>query len=298
MSSDKEDEVLPNVKRTILVLSGKGGVGKSTVAAQLALAFQRLGKKVPTVKYFFNCNISAEMSTDAQVGLLDIDLCGPSIPKLFDVETQEVHQCDSGWLPVYTDPTRTLGLMSIGFLLAGGDDGRDEAVVWRGPKKNAMIRQFLTDVAWGPLDVLVVDTPPGTSDEHITVMEALREAKVVGEGTGAAKEEGAVVVTTPQGLSVDDVRRQLSFCRRAGIRVLGILENMSGLRCPHCSECTDIFSSGGGRALAEHAGLPFFGPVPLDPSLAAAADEGSGFREAFQKSPAGSIICDVAGKLL
>ncbi len=151
------DVVLPNVKKTILVLSGKGGVGKSTVAAQLAMAFQQSGKKV---------------------GLLDIDLCGPSIPKIMGAEDSEIHQCQSGWVPVYTDSTKTLGLMSIGFLLGKGQEGKDEAVVWRGPKKNAMIKQFLTDVDWGELDVLLVDTPPGTSDEHITVMETLRQSKV------------------------------------------------------------------------------------------------------------------------
>ena len=128
----------------------------------------------------------------------------------------------------------------------------DEAVVWRGPKKNAMIKQFLTDTAWGALDVLVVDTPPGTSDEHITVMENLKALPVV---------DGAVLVTTPQALAVGDVRRELTFCKKAKLKVLGILENMSGYVCPNCQECTNIFSKGGGQTLAEHSGVPFLGAV-------------------------------------
>ena len=145
------DSVLPGVKRILLVLSGKGGVGKSTVSVQLALVHQRMGLKV---------------------GVLDIDLCGPSIPRMLGLQGQEVHQSEAGWCPVYTDQSQSLAVMSIGFLLTNQDD----AVVWRGPKKNAMIKQFLTDVVWQDRDVLIVDTPPGTSDEHITVMEALRQS--------------------------------------------------------------------------------------------------------------------------
>jgi len=278
-----EEDFLNGVGKTVLVLSGKGGVGKSTVTTQLALAFKAAGKKV---------------------GVLDIDLCGPSIPKLLGVETREVHQCDAGWLPVYTDNTQTLGVMSIGFLL----NDKDEAVVWRGPKKNAMIRQFLTDVVWGGVDVLVVDTPPGTSDEHITVMEALKEAEV--------KVDGAVLVTTPQALSVGDVRRELTFCKRAGLRVLGIVENMSGYICPHCQECTDVFSRGGGESLAEHAKVPFLGEcssaslllnvgsssgrIPLEPQIASAADVGKNFADLNGKanSQAAASFAQIAAKII
>jgi len=260
-----DKEILPGVKHVVLVLSGKGGVGKSTTAVQLALAFQALGKRV---------------------GVLDIDLCGPSIPKMMGKDNHEIHQCDQGWVPVYTDPSQTLGLMSIGFLLKSAD----EAVVWRGPKKNAMIKQFLTDTAWGEVDVLVVDTPPGTSDEHITVMENFKNL---------SKDvlDGAVLVTTPQALAVGDVRRELTFCKKAKLRVLGILENMSGYACPACHECTNIFSKGGGQALAEHSGVPFLGAVAIDPQLAKAAESGQNFVQAFKESPAAAAFTAVAAKI-
>ena len=259
MPSTDAEPVLRGVKKTILVLSGKGGVGKSTVAVQLALAHQQAGLKV---------------------GVLDIDLCGPSVPRMLGVQGQEVHQHSEGWVPVYTDQTQTLGVMSIGFLLANQDD----PVVWRGPKKNAMIKQFLTDVAWNDRDILIVDTPPGTSDEHITVMEALKDAVVAGQ------VEGAVLVTTPQAVAVGDVRRELTFCRKVGLKVLGIVENMSGYVCPNCAECTNIFSSGGGRALAEHAKVPFLGAVPIEPKLALAAETGQNFVQQFQESEASKCL--------
>lgn len=254
--------VLPGVGRTILVLSGKGGVGKSTVATQLALAHQQAGFKV---------------------GILDIDLCGPSIPRMMGVQGKEVHQHSAGWVPVYTDPSQTMAVMSIGFLLADQDD----PVVWRGPKKNAMIKQFLTDVAWNDRDVLIIDTPPGTSDEHITVMEALKGVEV----------EGAVLVTTPQAVAVGDVRRELTFCRKTGLKVLGIIENMSGYVCPNCSECTNIFSSGGGKALAEMAKVPFLGTVPIEPKLALCAETGGGFVNEFQGSEAAKSFVEIFEKL-
>ncbi|KAI6076753.1 Nucleotide-binding protein 2 [Aix galericulata] len=191
---------LCGVRHVVLVLSGKGGVGKSTVATELALALRQAGKKV---------------------GILDVDLCGPSIPRMFRVQDSAVHQCDSGWVPVFVDQEKSISLMSIGFLLEKPDD----AVVWRGPKKNALIKQFVTDVAWGDLDFLIVDTPPGTSDEHISAVEALRPYKPL----------GAILVTTPQEVAVGDVRRELTFCKKMGLRVLGIVENMSGFVCPHCS---------------------------------------------------------------
>ena len=260
------DSVLPGVKRILLVLSGKGGVGKSTVSVQLALAHQRMGLKV---------------------GVLDIDLCGPSIPRMFGLQGQEVHQSEAGWCPVYTDQTQTMAVMSIGFLLTNQDD----PVVWRGPKKNAMIKQFLTDVVWQDRDVLIVDTPPGTSDEHITVMEALKESGV------AEQVEGAVLVTTPQGVAVGDVRREITFCRKVGLPILGVVENMSGYVCPHCSHCTNIFSSGGGAALAQHAGLAFLGTVPIEPRLAASAETGENFLERWGESQACSSFLAIYDKL-
>ncbi|XP_052050036.1 cytosolic Fe-S cluster assembly factor NUBP2 isoform X3 [Apodemus sylvaticus] len=163
MEAAAEPGNLAGVRHIILVLSGKGGVGKSTISTELALALRHQGKKV---------------------GILDVDLCGPSIPHMLRAQGKAVHQCDNGWVPVFVDQEQSISLMSVGFLL----ENPDEAVVWRGPKKHALIKQFVSDVAWGELDYLVVDTPPGTSDEHMATVEALRPHGPL----------GALVVTTPQ----------------------------------------------------------------------------------------------------
>ncbi|XP_032281527.1 cytosolic Fe-S cluster assembly factor NUBP2 [Halichoerus grypus] len=254
---------LAGVRHIILVLSGKGGVGKSTISTELALALRHAGKKV---------------------GILDVDLCGPSIPRMLRAQGRAVHQCDSGWVPVFVDQEQSISLMSVGFLL----ESPDEAVVWRGPKKNALIKQFVADVAWGQLDYLVVDTPPGTSDEHMATVEALRPYSPL----------GALVVTTPQAVSVGDVRRELTFCRKTGLQVVGVVENMSGFVCPHCAECTNIFSRGGGEALARLAGVPFLGSVPLDPELTRSLEEGQDFIRDFPKSPAFPALSSIAQKVM
>lgn len=166
-----------------LVLSGKGGVGKSTVSAQIAFSLAGMGK---------------------QVGLLDVDICGPSIPRMLGLVGQEVHQSASGWSPVYVEDN--LGVMSIGFMLPSSDD----AIIWRGPRKNGLIKQFLTDVDWGVLDYLIIDTPPGTSDEHISIVQYLKAANV----------DGAVIVTTPQEVAMADVRKEINFCKKTGLFLL------------------------------------------------------------------------------
>ncbi|XP_027796636.2 cytosolic Fe-S cluster assembly factor NUBP2 isoform X1 [Marmota flaviventris] len=254
---------LSGVRHIILVLSGKGGVGKSTISTELALALRHEGKKV---------------------GILDVDLCGPSIPRMLQAQGRAVHQCDSGWVPVFVDQEQSISLMSVGFLL----ERPDEAVVWRGPKKSALIKQFVSDVAWGELDYLVVDTPPGTSDEHMAAVEALRPYRPL----------GALVVTTPQAVSVGDVRRELTFCRKTGLQVMGVVENMSGFACPHCAECTNIFSRGGGEELARLAGVPFLGSVPLDPELSRSLEEGRDFIQEFPKSPAFPALASIAREVL
>ena len=250
MSSELLQEVpksIEHVKHIILILSGKGGVGKSSVTTQVALTLVNKG---------FN------------VGVLDIDLTGPSLPRMFGVENKQVHQSTRGWVTVSvynnnnnqgTDSKRgNLSLMSLGFLL--GD--RVNSVVWRGPKKTAMIKQFLKDVVWGstetPLDYLLIDTPPGTSDEHIAIAEELRWANPI---------DGAIIVTTPQQVATADVRKEINFCKKVNFQILGIVENMSGFICPHCSECTNIFSSGGGKALSEQLNLTYLGNVPIDPQF-------------------------------
>lgn len=190
---------MANVAHKILVLSGKGGVGKSSFSACLARGLAT--------------------NDQLQVGLLDIDICGPSIPKLMGLEREQVHQSGSGWSPVYTDDN--LGVMSVGFLLASADD----AVIWRGPKKNGLIKQFLRDVDWGTLDYLIVDTPPGTSDEHLSIVQYLSSCHL----------DGAVVITTPQEVSLMDVRKEINFCRKVNLPIIGVVENMSVFVCPNCT---------------------------------------------------------------
>jgi Mrp family chromosome partitioning ATPase len=233
---------LENVEHKILVLSGKGGVGKSTVSAQLT----------------FGLAHPNDLSS-SDVGLLDIDICGPSIPRMMGIATHEVHNSAEGWSPVYVD--ENISVMSVGFMLPDPDS----AIVWRGPKKHALIKQFLTDVNWGHLDYLVVDTPPGTSDEHMSIVGLLKGV------------DGAVLVTTPQEVSLQDVRKEISFCRKTGIKIIGVVENMSGFVCPSCSECTDVFSpsTGGAEAMCKQLGIPFLGKLPLTGSMTKAGDTGA-----------------------
>lgn len=218
-----------------------------------------------------------------KVGLLDIDLCGPSVPYLLGLEDKEIHQCDEGWVPVYTDADQRLAVMSIGFLLKS----RTDPIIWRGPKKTAMIRQFLTDVAWDDLDFLIIDTPPGTSDEHITVMECMKEVKC----------DGAVIVTTPQEVAIEDVRKEVTFCKKTGIDILGVIENMSGFVCPNCSECSNIFSSGGGQALAELAKVPFLGTLPIDPRVGDLGGTGKACVTELPECTTSKVLLDIVKRL-
>jgi len=252
-----------DIKHKILILSGKGGVGKSTVASQLAFALVREGKKV---------------------GLLDVDLCGPSIPRLVGMTGKEVKKCSEGWVPVYYDENKNLAVMSIGFLLPDPDS----AVVWRGPKKNSMVKSFLEDVCWGELDYLIIDTPPGTSDEHISTVENLK----------AYNPDGAIIVTTPQGVSISDVRKEISFCRKIELPIIGVIENMSGFVCPHCSECTNIFSSEGGKLLADELNIKFLGRIPIDPTLTQCCDSGVSFLDKFSDSTSLQAIQALSSSLI
>eukprot|EP00051_Salpingoeca_urceolata_P005504 m.73813 g.73813 ORF g.73813 m.73813 type:complete len:317 (-) comp14387_c0_seq2:48-998(-) len=245
-------ERMENVRHKILVLSGKGGVGKSTFAAHLSYG------------------LAAD--EDTNVSLLDVDICGPSIPTIMGIEGESVHQSASGWSPVYVEDN--LAVMSVGFLLPSPDD----AVIWRGPKKNGLIKQFLKDVDWGDVDYLVVDTPPGTSDEHLSLVQYLRQAGVT----------GALVITTPQEVSLLDVRKELSFCRKVKIPVIGVVENMAGFVCPKCHNETEIFpaTTGGAEAMAAEMGVPFLGRLPIDPRIARCCDQGKSFLEEVPDSPA------------
>lgn len=226
---------MENISHKFIVLSGKGGVGKSSIAVNLAVWLSMRGKNV---------------------GLLDVDIHGPSIPKLLNLENRRVVVQGERMMPIfYSD---ALKVMSIGFLLQKDDD----ALIWRGPMKHNIIKQFVTEVRWGKLDYLVVDCPPGTGDEPLSIAQLL------------GKIDGAVVVTTPQDLAVIDVKKCITFCRQLNVPVLGVIENMSGFVCPHCKQRTDIFKGNGGRRMADDFGVPFLGGIPLDPRLAAACDSG------------------------
>jgi Mrp family chromosome partitioning ATPase len=252
---------LQAIRQKILVLSGKGGVGKSTVAANLAMSLALAG---------------------SEVGLLDVDIHGPSIPKLMGLEGEHCRPAaePGGLQPVTIIPR--LKVMSIGFLLQSPRD----AVVWRGPLKYKIIEQFLRDVVWGNLDDLVIDSPPGTGDEPLSV------AQLVGQPAGA------IVVTTPQDVAVADVRRSITFCQHVHLQVLGVVENMSGFVCPHCGKATDLFKSGGGAALAQEMGVPFLGKVPLDPQVVDSGDAGTPFVQRFAGSSTAQAFAEIVRPIL
>jgi ATP-binding protein involved in chromosome partitioning len=248
-------ERMAGIKHTVVVLSGKGGVGKSTVAANLAVALSMRGRKV---------------------GLLDSDFHGPSIPHMLRLEEVRALSDGESIQPVVCKDG--LRVMSIAFLLQQGD----EAVIWRGPLKMNVLRQFVADVDWGELDYLIVDLPPGTGDEPLSVCQVMPNAT------------GGIVVTTPQELSLSDVRKCINFCRRLNLPVIGVIENMSGFVCPSCGHRTDIFSAGGGEAMARQMGVPFLGRVPLDPALMQACEEGEPFvRQLDDTEVAKAFLCMV-----
>ena len=241
------------IQHKIVVLSGKGGVGKSTVAVNLATALKLAGMRV---------------------GLLDIDLHGPSVPTMLGLEDEHPLGGPDGIKPIDKDGMKVI---SIGFLLPNKDD----PVIWRGPRKMGAIKQFLSDVSWGDLDYLIVDTPPGTGDEQISLCQLV-------EGL-----EGAVVVTTPQKVAAADVRKSINFCKELKLPVLGVIENMSGFVCPKCGELTNMFCSGGGRKTAEDMKVPFLGKIPLDPQVAQACDSGKAFISEFSKSSTAECMSDI-----
>ncbi|KAK9880769.1 hypothetical protein WA026_013090 [Henosepilachna vigintioctopunctata] len=258
-------ERLKDVDNKILVLSGKGGVGKSTVTALLSRAI-------------------AMRNCDLNVAVLDVDICGPSQPRVLGVMDEQVHQSGSGWSPVFVDDN--LSVMSIGFLLSSVDD----AIIWRGPKKNGMIRQFLSEVDWGKLDYLLIDTPPGTSDEHLSLSTYLSQADLT----------GALIITTPQEIALLDVRKEIDFCRKVNINILGVVENMSVFVCPCCKSLSEIFpaTTGGAKQMCMDLDVPFLGSLPLDPLIARCCDEGRDFVNELPDSPATKSIIDVVNNLV
>lgn len=248
---------MENIKHIVMVLSGKGGVGKSTITTELALTLHARGLKI---------------------GVLDIDLTGPSIKEMFGVQGK-IMQSSKGWIPLKTE---NLQLVSLGYLV------NDEAVIWRGPKKQAMIKQFCENILWDDLDYLIIDTPPGTSDEHISIVQFLKQYSPT-----------AIIVTTPQAVSLTDVQREINFCRKVGVPIGGLIENMSGFKCPHCDCSTDLFSSGGGEMMASNEGIKFLGKVPIDPMLSELMEgQGRIFKDAFFESQMCHVLSQVVDNYL
>jgi len=248
---------LGKIKNKILVMSGKGGVGKSTVAVNLALSLAKRGHKV---------------------GLMDVDLHGPDVCRMLDLKgTLEAPEDPDGLVPplTYND---NLKVVSLEYMMKD----RDDAVIWRGPLKIQAIRQFVADMDWGELDYLVIDAPPGTGDEPLSVAQTMPGVH-------------AVVVTTPQAVALADVRKSINFCKTVEMPIIGVVENMSGFICPHCEKTVDIFSSGGGEKTARDFDLPFLGKVPMDPRVVAAGDTGKPYLSSDEKTPATEAFDKVVG---
>ena len=227
-------EKLSNIRRKILVMSGKGGVGKSTVAAYTALLLSHKGYKV---------------------GLLDVDLHGPSIPHLLNIQGG-LEVAEDGVVKPFQH-SKTLQVVSMEMVL--GD--KDTAVIWRGPLKISAIKQFISDIEWGDMDYLIIDSPPGTGDEPLTVAQTIPDAE-------------ALIVTTPQEVSLADVRKSINFCRQVNMKIIGLVENMSDFCCPHCAKKITIFGDGGGAKMAKYMDVPLLGEIPIEPQMVDRGDIG------------------------
>ncbi len=239
---------LGKIKNKILVMSGKGGVGKSTVSVNLALGLAKRGHKV---------------------GIMDVDLHGPDVIRMLDLKGTISPPEDPNALIAPLEYNENLKVVSLEYLM----QNRDEAIIWRGPLKIQAIRQFIADMDWGELDYLVIDAPPGTGDEPLTVAQTIPLTR-------------AVVVTTPQKVALADVRKSINFCKTVKLDIVGVVENMSGFVCPGCNERVDIFKSGGGEAIAREFDLPFLGKVPMDPRVVEGGDDGKPYLTSGVDSPA------------
>jgi ATP-binding protein involved in chromosome partitioning len=248
-----------DVRHVILVISGKGGVGKTTVAVNLATGLSSHGYRT---------------------GLLDLDIHGPDVAKMLGIEGKKLGSTGKKIIP--NRVSENLAVISMAFFLPESSS----PVIWRGPMKMTAIRQFLEEVEWGSLDFLVVDLPPGTGDEALSIIQL------------APNVEGAVVVTTPQEVSVLDASKAVQFVKEMGVSVLGIIENMSGMTCPHCEKPIELFGNGGGRKAAEELGVPFLGASPLDPRLVRAGDEGRPYILQYTDSPASQAIDAILESLI
>jgi Mrp family chromosome partitioning ATPase len=249
---------LSKIKNIYIVMSGKGGVGKTSVSVNIAMALAKKGFKV---------------------GIMDVDIHGPDVPRMLGIQEEMLGvNANKKLTPLaYSD---NLSAVSIESLSASKDD----AIIWRGPMKHSVIRQFISDVEWGALDYLIIDSPPGTGDEPLSVAQVIAGAK-------------ALIVTTPQEVSLADVRKSINFCRTIQMEIFGLVENMSGFNCPHCGETIDMFGTGGGEKTAADFGIPFLGRIPFEPKIVACGDSGTCYQEVYETSPVTQAFDAVAERM-
>jgi Mrp family chromosome partitioning ATPase len=248
---------LGKIKNKILVMSGKGGVGKTSTSVNLSIALANRGFKV---------------------GIIDVDLHGPDVPRMLGLEGMPEVNPNKKLNPMrYSNNLKAISIESF-------TPNKDDAIIWRGPLKFSAIRQFIGDVDWGDLDFLVIDSPPGTGDEPLTVAQTITDAR-------------AIIVTTPQEVALADVRKSINFCKAVNMSIFGLIENMSGFSCPHCGEMITLFGSGGGKKTADQMGIKFLGSIPFDPKMVVCADTGACYQDANSESAVTRAFADVAAKL-
>ena len=251
-------ESLAKIKNKFIVMSGKGGVGKTSVSVNLSIALSKLGYKV---------------------GLMDVDLHGPDVPRMLGLKDMLGLSENRKLVPIkYSDNLAAVSIESL-------SPNKDDAIIWRGPIKHSAIKQFIGDVEWNDLDFLIIDSPPGTGDEPLSVAQTIPDAK-------------AIIVTTPQEVALADVRKSINFCKTVKMDIVGLIENMSGLTCPHCNKHIDIFGSGGGEKTSSAMGVNFLGKVPFDLNIVQCGDSGTSFQDKYTDSPVTKAIGDIAAKLL
>lgn len=248
---------LGRIKHKLIVMSGKGGVGKTSTCVNLAISLARLG---------------------AKVGLIDVDLHGPDVPRMLGFKGLMDLNGQNKLEPMrYNENLAAVSIESL-------TQDKDSAIIWRGPVKHSVIQQFIGQVAWGDLDFLLIDAPPGTGDEPLTVAQTVKDAQ-------------AIIVTTPQEVALADVRKSINFCKTVKMKVYGLIENMSGYICPHCNNVLDLFGSGGGEKTAQTMEIDFLGRVPFDPQMVTCGDDGVAFQEKFPDAAITKAYQSIAGKL-
>ena len=251
---------MDRVKHKIAVISGKGGVGKSLVTVNLAAALAMHGR-------------------NGRIGILDADIHGPSVPKMMGLKDARLQVGPPGTFPAMGP--LNIKVVSMALLLPSVED----PVIWRGPLKMTAIRQFLSEIVWGDLEYLLIDLPPGTGDEPLSVLQLLPEM------------DGVIIVTIPSEVSEDVVRKAVTFSRKMDVPILGVVENMSGVVCPHCGESFEVFGDGGGERVSSDMGIPLLGKIPLDPRISAAMDAGTPFIAALPDTPAAIEFRSIVEKI-